>query len=128
MDFRRNIAFLLVLAFVTGLIYQTGTIVYFYANRAEIAARYCINKDKPQLNCHGQCHLKKQLTRPAAQAQESDSQRENLSFWLFAVELPFAVSLPVVHNPDFLVIQTRKDVLPGYLRPDYIPPDLILTL
>jgi hypothetical protein len=35
----------------------------FYMNRDVIAQELCENKDKPQLNCKGNCALKKELER-----------------------------------------------------------------
>ena len=31
-------------------------------NKAEITELFCVNKDKPELNCHGSCHLSKMLS------------------------------------------------------------------
>ncbi len=38
--------------------------MHFYANQDQIEAAFCENIDQPELNCHGQCHLKKQLQKP----------------------------------------------------------------
>jgi hypothetical protein len=40
---------------------QAIIIMHFKLNRDAIEQRYCINKNKPGLQCHGACHLKKQL-------------------------------------------------------------------
>ena len=42
-------------------VYNIGVFVYFETNLNEIVEKYCINKNKPQLQCNGQCHLAKQL-------------------------------------------------------------------
>lgn len=59
-------SFLLVLSFLVGMFSQSYLIISFYLNRAEIIEKHCVNKDKPELECAGQCHLKKQLeaTKP----------------------------------------------------------------
>ncbi|HQQ94093.1 MAG TPA: hypothetical protein PLQ93_06030 [Bacteroidia bacterium] len=48
-----------------GLCLQQGarflTLMDFVINRAEITARYCVNKSKPRMHCKGKCHLKKKL-------------------------------------------------------------------
>jgi len=36
-------------------------VVQFKLNQANIERLYCVNKAKPQKQCHGKCHLKKQL-------------------------------------------------------------------
>lgn len=57
---------ILVLSFLIGTFGQSYLLISFYLNRAEITEKHCENKDKPELACEGQCHLKKQLenTRP----------------------------------------------------------------
>ena len=40
---------------------QEVIIVCFKLNQEVIEQKYCINKSKPQLQCHGKCHLKKEL-------------------------------------------------------------------
>ncbi len=35
----------------------------FYANQSEIADLFCINKEKPQLQCDGKCHLATQISK-----------------------------------------------------------------
>ncbi len=35
----------------------------FYINQDKIAATLCENKDKPQMQCHGSCQLKKELEK-----------------------------------------------------------------
>jgi hypothetical protein len=34
---------------------------WFYANRASIASKYCINKKRPILHCNGKCYLAKKI-------------------------------------------------------------------
>lgn len=43
---------------------QAITIIHFKLNQDAIEQAFCINKDKPWLQCHGMCHLKKQLKEP----------------------------------------------------------------
>ena len=54
--------------------WQSLTIISFYANQDEIAAKHCINKDKPELQCHGKCHLKKKL-EPSVKKENPESSR-----------------------------------------------------
>lgn len=82
---RKHISFLLIGAFLVGMLWQTVTIVHFYLNRQEIAETYCVNKDKPETNCKGQCHLNKQLekTEPTGQAEQEQQQPEAKSPLVF---------------------------------------------
>jgi hypothetical protein len=42
---------------------QALIIVHFKLNQKNIENEFCVNKAKPKLQCHGQCHLKKQLEK-----------------------------------------------------------------
>ncbi|OWY21138.1 hypothetical protein C7N43_10745 [Sphingobacteriales bacterium UPWRP_1] len=57
---------ILVLLLVAGMLAQSlsqfAIYISYYANRAYITQKYCINKDKPFLHCLGKCHLKTVLT------------------------------------------------------------------
>ncbi len=59
--FKQHISIALTTAMLIGMVWQTFTVVHFYMNQDEIIEAHCINKDKPDLNCKGQCHLKKQM-------------------------------------------------------------------
>ena len=56
------ISFLLLFAIIVSISWQTATIAHFYANQDEIEQEFCENKNQPQLNCHGKCHLEKKLS------------------------------------------------------------------
>ena len=58
----KHISIILVVLVTIGICWQSFTVLHFYANQEQIEEDFCINKDKPELNCHGQCHLKNQLT------------------------------------------------------------------
>ncbi len=38
-------------------------VVNYELNKAQITARYCVNKARPALHCNGQCHLARQLRK-----------------------------------------------------------------
>ena len=40
---------------------QIIIIMHFKLNQDAIEQQFCINKNTPELECHGTCHLKKQL-------------------------------------------------------------------
>jgi hypothetical protein len=50
---------------LSALILQTGFKVFLYlnyeVNKEAITLKYCENKSKPKMKCHGKCHLTKQL-------------------------------------------------------------------
>lgn len=60
-SFKQHISIALTAALVFGMLWQTYTVIDFYMNREAITQEHCVNKDKPELDCKGQCHLQKQL-------------------------------------------------------------------
>ncbi len=42
---------------------QALLIVHFKLNQENIEQEFCVNKAKPELQCHGKCHLKKELEK-----------------------------------------------------------------
>ena len=59
--FREHISIVFTAALVFGMLWQTFIVIDFYINRETITEEHCVNIDKPEMNCKGQCHLKKQL-------------------------------------------------------------------
>lgn len=47
--------------FMFSQVYNTAVWVNYELNIDEITELFCVNTDKPELNCHGTCHLKKQV-------------------------------------------------------------------
>jgi hypothetical protein len=80
-----------------GMIYQVGYFAYFKVNQAQIIEKYCVNKDKPEMECNGHCHLKKELNKTkVAEEQEEDGENRNR---LPEIELEFLVAvMPVSDN------------------------------
>ncbi|NVJ87413.1 MAG: hypothetical protein HWE15_13980 [Algoriphagus sp.] len=66
---------------------------HFYSDREEITALYCVNKDKPELECNGQCELGKRL------AKASESQENGEEITLEELQLHY---LPIGLNELFL--------------------------
>ena len=54
---------------------QALIIVHFKLNQKEIEKEFCENKAKPKLQCHGKCHLKKELEK----SEKSDLELSGIS-------------------------------------------------
>ena len=67
---KRTIAFLLILTLVSTHFSKIYVFAGFELNRNYIAEQLCINKNKPELNCHGKCFLMKKLEQ-AEKKQEA---------------------------------------------------------
>ena len=55
------LSYILFLALALRPLYNIGYVAYFELNIDYIVETYCVNKEKPQLQCNGKCHLATQL-------------------------------------------------------------------
>jgi hypothetical protein len=69
------VALLLFLAMQLPLMNQWGAVAYYRVNQDYIAKNLCENRDKPMLDCNGQCYLAKQLKAAEEKEQKSNSER-----------------------------------------------------
>lgn len=72
---KRIIAILLLIAIQLPLMSQWASVAYYQVNRNYIAKNLCENRDKPKLNCNGQCYLAKKLKAAEDKEQKSNSDR-----------------------------------------------------
>lgn len=69
--------------FMFTQVYNTAMWVNYELNTEIITDLFCENTDKPEMNCHGVCHLKKQVINT-----EQDSPVEsNQQFYLNEIQL-----------------------------------------
>lgn len=81
----RWIALLVLVAMVPKLFFKSGALLAFESNRAYMAEAFCINKDKPELACNGQCHLAEMLAEDQPSAPDAP---------IIPVQLELVWSLP----------------------------------
>ena len=55
-------------------VYYLGQVIYYELNIDYIVQNYCVNKDKPKLQCNGKCHLAKQLQLTTTDDSSSQDQ------------------------------------------------------
>jgi hypothetical protein len=60
------LSLLLLFSFLIVSMSKSIIFVNYEINKTEITAKYCINKDKPQMHCCGKCLLKKKLAEQEA--------------------------------------------------------------
>ena len=58
---KRSIFLFGIAAILVASVWQATTVIHFYVNQDSIEKEFCENLDKPEMNCHGHCHLKKKL-------------------------------------------------------------------
>ncbi len=108
----RVISGLLMLLSVLIGFQQAIIVMHFKLNQERIDKEFCENKNKPELQCHGLCHLKKQL-----EDQES-SDTANVKNYP-------RVDMLVVADFEFIVDDSDTelcDVITGYQEVYYKEP------
>lgn len=115
------------LIILSSVVWQSLVVVHFYANQAEIEKNFCINKDKPELNCHGQCHLNKVLQQNEDTKVEEKSTNVSLRFGLVVLQfksnfanltLASETKRPSIFHP---IHEETRDYYSSFLD----PPELI---
>ena len=67
---KRIFSYLFLLVFLVVYLRPYLPYVEYYLNQKYIAEELCENKDKPQMNCHGKCHLKKEIKKVTKEKEE----------------------------------------------------------
>lgn len=103
---RHLIVFILGLAILLQTFGKSIVCLDYALNKEYIARVLCINKNKPEKNCNGKCHLKKQLKEQDKKEQSPvNSAREKVEIKLFSdfkklIEQPLFVTT-IKHNSPF---------------------------
>lgn len=87
--FHIALIFMLLLSGMNYSVIQT----HFYLHRADLAAAFCDNLDRPELACNGSCELGRRL----ADAKEQDAEKERVSFK--EIHLHYTLTDPQVLDP-----------------------------
>ena len=91
----------------------------YVINKSEIIEKFCVNKDKPEMKCHGTCHMKKMMLDEGKEDQ-SQPQLSLPEMLLFTAELPFEISNAVrtIRSPFFYKVNYNT----GFLDEIDVPP------
>ncbi len=109
---KKATAFLLLLVFLLHAFHASYLTAWFYQNRQWVAAKLCVNKNKPALKCNGHCFLSKKL-KAAEEQQENGSapagkqSEESVPFVLYSEE-------PA--DPAVITVMTRYPSLECHYR------------
>ena len=71
---KKALAILLTVSIIAQGMINLALCAYYEINKKEIAAKLCVNKNKPGMHCNGQCYLGKQLKKA-----EENEKRQNQS-------------------------------------------------
>ena len=118
-----NMSFLLIVLF-SGTVWQSSIVFDFLFHQTEIINEKCMNKDKPEIHCHGACYLNKQLAKveisvPAVEKASIVS----LDFWLLSYQDKYLIRLVEDIEVNLQVANNVKnDLALGQLSDVFHPP------
>jgi hypothetical protein len=94
---RKIIAILLLTSITLQLCNRVGIIAWFSLNQDKVVELFCINKDKPELDCKGKCYLAEKLEE-AKQSEEGasipNSKHKQTTEELLFLEKTLLLSIP----------------------------------
>jgi hypothetical protein len=109
---------------------KVGLILHWHWQKEVISRQYCENKSKPELNCLGKCHLKKQLSKiEAAQKTDQDMPLPERT-WSKVFDPIFVSTLLDYQNYDIqnltpFYYEYQQPLLIGFYLDIFHPPSLI---
>ncbi len=53
---------------------EISTVLYYQLNIDTIIEKYCVNKERPRLNCNGKCYLMTQMKNAKKQSSSENSE------------------------------------------------------
>jgi hypothetical protein len=68
---KKWVLFLIIASFLTQPTVKTVLLIQWKINQQEITRIYCINKNKPEMQCNGKCHLAQKMRKIEADYQQS---------------------------------------------------------
>lgn len=113
----RPISILLLLSLLTANCSSLFVYMGFELNKQFIATELCVNKDKPEMHCNGNCYLMKKLkqAQDKEQKQERQAQKTHVQDALIVSPLKFeryAFAEAVLHIPFSMGMpQSIKDAI-----------------
>ncbi|ANH58982.1 hypothetical protein [Dokdonia donghaensis] len=100
-------ALILFSIFALRPVMNVGNVLYYELNIDYIVETYCVNKDKPKLQCNGKCYLSKQLS-----LDSQDSSNDNLGVRIVEAFYPLYFQSEQVFTITSLISDYIKNSYP----------------
>lgn len=71
---------IIALLFVYAINFKSFVTFNYFINQTEIAELFCINKEKPELQCGGKCHLATQLNQVEDDEDDQPFSQRNINY------------------------------------------------
>ncbi len=111
----------LIFSFCLQALGQTLILGRFYLHRAEIERTLCENRAKPELKCHGKCHLKKQLAASPVGEEQPQSAPE-IREWILGLPTLLPGLPEEVITMVRLAFRVPRVITAGHLPDVFHPP------
>ncbi|MDX6183052.1 hypothetical protein SGQ44_12090 [Flavobacterium sp. Fl-77] len=105
---------------------QALIIVHFKFDQKNIEQEFCVNKARPELQCHGKCHLKKELEKSDSTDSELTSIGKKIDMTLIS-DLEFTVSVLKTINSNKVLFYKELELLEPCLE-IFVPPPILYFL
>ncbi|WP_344928836.1 hypothetical protein [Aquimarina addita] len=94
---------------------QVSTVLYYQLNVDTIIEKYCVNKERPQLNCNGKCYLMNQLKVTNNSSSDTDT-TDNFAIIAEAfIPVFFQHTIVIINNSDPTLFRLKQHWKPDYL-------------
>ncbi len=109
------------------LFVKVGIVVYYELNKEYITEQYCVNKDKPEMDCCGKCYLSKQLNKadepPTKENKSIPTKWELGESMIFIAPTPLA-TIPFIATEYIAYLKASNEAILSYSPLDNIfhPP------
>jgi hypothetical protein len=96
-------------------------VIEYHLFKESIIELFCVNRDKPEMNCDGVCYLSSQLAE-----QEEQSGSSNLNTVYYPIGVNYALQRPFIAAPESTThyFQFAEDWVFTYARSNSPPPRL----
>ncbi len=113
---RKLSAILLLLIYGTEILAPAMPFVDYYVNKDYIEKNLCINRDNPEMHCHGKCHLKKEIYMIMDdQSEKSDPAKKSTVPQKIKEYLVRVYSIVSLEFVEIVEAFDLKPVIPGFL-------------
>lgn len=119
---RKVFSITMTLLFLLVSFQQALIIVHFKLNQQNIEQEFCVNKAKPELQCRGKCHLKKELEKSEKNDLEQSSIFKKIDM-LPNQDFEFPIDILKMINNKVLIYKECNHFEP-YLE-IFVPPPIL---
>ncbi len=125
---QKIVSYILLFFYLWIVVYPAIPMLDYAINYHYYAEEVCINKDKPEMHCNGQCHLKKEIKKIYNEDSTPDNKKnilpelklkEYTSFNFQNIITEYYKKLYILNTTDLFI---NKRLCKGYLSPIFRPP------